>query len=548
MLGFGRRRRTLAHQLRGVSLELARRSHGRVVVIAGSPARLTELRVADHVPSGVRVSELVGLSVEEMDRELSAYSGSGLLVVDARPSVGATQLRAFERLFLHLGKGDVWIALRSQRVPPDKRERLVDLAGRFEAHGPRGLQTRWREHRRSVGRVEVAAAAVLFEKNRPHLLKVRDVGAVELLNAREPGLRVSELASRAAGTITRAAMTDVGAVPQPAFPEELAYPEARVRRYDGRVALPAASVAVHGRSVLPDSFRWHLTELPVANWLRDVDGRLARPRSGSMPAGEHLTGSYYFFGYNNPGHFGHLMTEAVSKLWGWDAAKAEDPDLKMLCREHPKRPGSVSGRLENVLLPAYGIDPADIVWATGPVTVDHLVGATPLWHNAPPYYVHPDLVRDWRRLRDGLPQVTVPPQPKVFVTRPMGANRSCRNGADVESLFASHGFAVLRPETLTIPEQAALFAQARVVAGFGGSGMFNLLYADALEHVLVLNQSEYWGRSEHLFATALGVDSHFFWSVPDGGHPAGSYPAHQADWEFDFAGNRELLESLLGSL
>ena len=145
------------------------------------------------------------------------------------------------------------------------------------------------------------------------------------------------------------------------------------------------------------------------------------------------------------------------------------------------------------------------------MTVDHLVGATSLWHNAPPYYVHPDLVRDWRRLRDGLPQVTVPPQPKVFVTRPMGANRSCRNGADVESLFASHGFAVLRPENLTIPEQAALFAQARVVAGFGGSGMFNLLYADALEQVVVLNQSEYWGRSEHLFATALGVDSHFFW-------------------------------------
>ena len=42
------------------------------------------------------------------------------------------------------------------------------------------------------------------------------------------------------------------------------------------------------------------------------------------------------------------MTEAVSKLWGWDAAKAEDPDLKMLCREHPKRPGSVSGRLETL--------------------------------------------------------------------------------------------------------------------------------------------------------------------------------------------------------
>ncbi len=548
MLGFGKRGGGLAQDLRDVSLELSPQSHARVVVIAGSPERLAELRVADFVPDGVRVSELVALSLEQMDAELAAYDGTGLMVVDARPSFGGTQARAFERLFLHLADGDVWIALRSPQVPEGKRERLVELADRFQDHGPQGVQKRWREHRRSTGRVEVASPMVLLEKIRPHLLKVREAGAVELLNSREPELQVSEIASLAAGTVRSAAMTDVGAAPKPAFPEELAYPEAQVRRYDGRVALPGASVVVHGRSVLPDSFRWHLADDPVTNRLRDVDERFARPRSGSIMPWEHLAGSYYFFAYNNPGHFGHLMTEAVAKMWGWDAAKAADPSLKILCREHPKRPGSAAGRLENVLLPAYGVDPADIVWATGPVTVDHLVGVTPLWHNAPPYYVNPALLDDWRRLRDGLPQVTVAPQPKIFVTRASDSNRFCRNAADVESLFVSRGFAVIRPETFTIPEQAAVFAQARVVAGFGGSGMFNLLYADALEHVVVLNHSAYWGRSEHLFATAHGVDSHFFWSDPDAGPEASSYQAHQADWDFDFSANREALESLLGSL
>ena len=534
--------------MQDVSVELSGRSHGRVVVIAGSPERVAELRIGAVVPAGADVSQLVGLGPEELDDRLSAYAGAGLVVVDARPSVGDTQLRAFERLFLHLDRGDVWIALRSPRVPRGRRERLVELADRFRSHGPQGLQKRWREHRRSTGRVEVATSMVVLEKNRPHLLKLREAGAVGLLNAREPELRVSELASLPAGTIRRPAMTDVGAAPEPAFPDELAYPEAQVRRYDGRVALPAASVLVHGRSVLPDSFRWHLAEHPVTNWLRDVDERFATPRSGSLPPHEHLPGSYYFFGYNNPGHFGHLMTEAVAKLWGWDAAKAADPNLKILCREHPKRPGTAGERLENVLLPAYGIDPDDVVWATGPVTVDDLVGATPLWHNAPPYYVHPALVDDWRRLRDGLPRVTVPSEPRIFVTRPAGTNRFCRNGPDVESLFASHGFAVVNPEKLTLPEQAAVFAQARVVAGYGGSGMFNLLFADALETVIVLNQSSYWGRSEHLFATALGVESHFFWSVPDEAVPAGSYTAHQSSWKFDFARNRGSLESLLGSL
>ncbi|HET9422055.1 MAG TPA: glycosyltransferase family 61 protein [Nocardioides sp.] len=548
MLGFARRRRALARQMRDVSLELSQRPHARLVVIAGTPERVAELHLCDAVPVGVDVSQLVGLGLEEMDDRLSAYPGSGLVVLDARPSAGEAQLRAFERLFLHLERGDVWIALRSPRVPRGKRERLVELAGRFGSHGPQGVQKRWREHRRSMGRIEVETARVLLEKNRPHLRKLREAGAVELLNAREPELLVTELASLPAGTIRRPAMTDVGSAPEADFPDELAYPEARVRRYDGRVALPAASVALHGRSVLPDSFRWHLAEDPVTNWLRDVDARFARPRSGSLPPHEHLPGSYYFFGYNNPGHFGHLMTEAVAKLWGWDAAKAADPSLKILCREHPKRPGTVGERLENVLLPAYGIDPDDIAWATGPVTVDDLVGATPLWHNAPPHYVHPALVDDWRRLRAGLPQVAVAPRARIFVTRHEGTNRWCRNGAEVESLFASHGFDIVRPETLTLAEQAAVFAQARVVAGYGGSGMFNLLFAGALESLIVLNQSSYWGRSEHLFATALGVDSHFFWSVPDEADPDGGYTAHQSAWKFDFARNRGPLESLLGSL
>ncbi len=244
--------------MRVVSLEHSRRSHAQVVVIAGSPERVAELRICDVVPAGVDVSEMVGLSFEEMDERLSAYSGSGLLVVDARPSVGEAQLRAFERLFLHLDRGDVWIALRSPRVPRGRRERLVELAGGFRSRGPQGLRKRWREHRRSTGRIEVASRMILLEKNQPHLLKVRDAGAVRLLNAREPELQVSEPASLPAGTIQCAAMTDVGAAPDPAFPDELAYPEVRVRRFDGRVALPATSVAIHGRSVLPDSFRWHL--------------------------------------------------------------------------------------------------------------------------------------------------------------------------------------------------------------------------------------------------------------------------------------------------
>jgi capsular polysaccharide biosynthesis protein len=532
MLGGRRGPNTLARVVDAVCADFGRDRPATVAIIARHPKRVAELGTSRLAATGVGVLELVGLDHEAMHDELGTYAGTGLVVVDARASYGERQQRTFRRLSFHLSAGDLWVALRSE-PRPDRKEGLVRLAQRWEEGAPGGPDLD-REPTRSIRRAQVSEQWVAFEKSRAHLLKVRDHGATDLLNLREPDLSVSEIATLPAGTLVPSgSMTDYPETPETAFPGKVSYPQAHLRRYDGRVALPGSSVVIHGRSILPDSFRWHLTSHPLNRGVRSINARFANPKP-RRPT-EHLPGAYYFFGYNNPGHFGHLMTEAFPKLWGWDAAKAEDPDLKLLCREHPRKPGTVARRLEHALLPAYGIDPDDVAWATSPVTVDRLVGATPLWHNAPPYYAHPALRDEWRRLRSGHPAAALPETPKIFVSRRRGGNRFCRNTDDVERLFSRHGFVIVRPEWLSIPEQAALFAQARAVAGFGGSGMFNLLYAESLENLIVLNQSQYWGRSEHLFAAVLGVDSHFFWSEPDPLHDPGSYEAHQADWEFDFA-------------
>jgi capsular polysaccharide biosynthesis protein len=321
-----------------------------------------------------------------------------------------------------------------------------------------------------------------------------------------------------------------------------------LRRYDGRITLPVNALAYHGRTLLPDSFRWHLSDVPTAWGIRDTGDRFARMQPHAEP--QHLPGSYFHFGYNNSGHFGHLMTEALAKLWGWQAAKAEDPSLKILCRIHPERRQPPSARLETRLLPAYGISPDDIAWADGPVTVDTLYACTPMWHNTVPFYAHERLRDDWARLRAGLlPDESPPPGPaKIFVTR-RGSNRVCRNVDQVEEIFAAHGYTIVQPEQLALPEQVALFAGARVVAGFGGAGMFNLAYPRQLEAVVVLNQWAYEARNEQLYAAVHGAECHTFWSAPDNDHPPGGrdYQAHQSDWEFDL-GLRDELHELLTRL
>jgi len=184
------------------------------------------------------------------------------------------------------------------------------------------------------------------------------------------------------------------------------------------------------------------------------------------------------------------------------------------------------------------------------VTVTSMVGCTPMWHNAPPFYAHPAIRETWARLRVGLigsgPVAETPP---IFVTRHQW-NRPCSNVEDVERFFAERGFTIVVPEEMTVAEQVAVFAGARVIAGLGGAGMFNLAYAESVENVIVLNQSAYRARNEHLFAAVQGAELHSFWSRPERDHPAGGYSrrAHQSPWTFDFEQNAGQLDRLLGRL
>ena len=454
------------------------------------------------------------------------------LVVDLRPSSEAGQAGAWRALFLHLVDCGRWVARRTRPTPGDSAvdEPLLQLMQRVTGGGS-GLRTLLAE---AVAGVRVEDEWIVITKRGEHLLPVRDADAMAVLAEREPALSVEEWQTMPGGTLDHSSRVTHYPEGSQQFDEVMPYPPLRVRRYQGEVVLRDGPLVLHHRSVLPESFRWHLAEPLTHERLRGPVGGLVLPK-GRPPEGKRLKGSFYYLDYRNTGHYGHLMTEALSRLWGWHDAKREDPDLKILCRLHSRTDRSPESRPESTLLPAYGIAPADVTWFRDAAEVDTLVGASPMWHNAPPFYVHPGIRQVWERIRDGLPAASVPTQPYVFVTRRAG-NRPCRNVVDVERFFVDRGFSGVMPGSLSLPEQAAVFGQARVVAGFGGTGMFNLALARDLTAVVVLNHTAYDARNEHLFAAAHGVPADFFWSEPDVAHPPGqlSYRARQSAWRFDF--------------
>ncbi len=511
--------------------EVVRATYAVVVADAPRPLDRLDLR-ADRV-------ELVP------DPPPAWTTGADLVVIaDTRPV--KRLLRTLARCAPAVREGGRLLVL----CPPDRARALqLSVADVVAREQSRERQPKWaRELARGIGPVTTTRAGLRIDKRVPHLALLRDDEVIPVLQRRND-LTVRVLETRPAGAFT--STTKVSSWPDGTGPETSGaqdFPRMTLRRYDGPVTLGRAGLVHTDHLALPESFKWQGAKLhqPRVRVVEGTYGRVTEPE----PAPQRLDGSFYFLDYAHPGHYGHLMTEALAKLWGWERARSDDPDLRLLLRRHPRDAERSRPRPDAAVLAAYGIPESELTWVDGPVRVDRLVGATPMWHNNEPFHAHPDMREVWSRLRRGFADPGAPPGPElVFVTRREG-NRPCRNVDRVEGIFADHGFTVVRPGGLTPAEQAHTFADARVVAGFGGTGMFNLVHASGLTDVIVLNHDAYAARNEHLMALLMNADVHYFWSRADlrPDAPGGYYDAYQSPWEFDLAANRHRLEALLGQL
>jgi len=69
------------------------------------------------------------------------------------------------------------------------------------------------------------------------------------------------------------------------------------------------------------------------------------------------------------------------------------------------------------------------------------------------------------------------PAPRLYISRRRAQYRHVSNEDDLMRLLAEYGFERVELEALTIPEQAALFADADAVVAPHGAGLANLVYA-----------------------------------------------------------------------
>jgi hypothetical protein len=410
----------------------------------------------------------------------------------------------------------------------------------------------WDAHlARSVSGVEQNGRLLMITPHGRHAVKLRDPQTTPALTARRGDSWGRQLASRPAVQFTPRTSVWTNR-PAKKFRPVMTVPELYLREYRD-VVCAQRGVAIAGDVMLPLSFNRLL--VPQLRSVSDVAPNVSAwsvaldPALDDPPA---LAGVYYDLDSPYPWGFGHFMGEDMSRLWGWEQAKARHPGLKVLLSSASRRgdppPNGRPKAHQLALLAAFGIGPDDIVCLDGPARVELLVGASRMWDN--PHFVHPDITDIWDARREALrtPIADRPDTPrKIFVTRGHDMRRHCRNAVEVEALFASHDYEIVQPETLDIRGQVDVFAGAEAVAGFGGSAMFNMMHTQGPGRWIVIASSSYNARNEYLIAAARGGDYHHF--VCDPIRPES--PEEQAwgplhwDYEFDFAHDGAALAALL---
>lgn len=383
----------------------------------------------------------------------------------------------------------------------------------------------------AIGSIEKWAGAVLIRKTGHHSVVLADSDVSEALNHRvgpqwgqvldeRPGQQLDSRAQSSSNSPERGTPLRGG---------PFAVPTLFLRQYNDVICEPQRAVT-RGGALLPISFPTPSGDVVPA------------PEATGEPP---LAGTYYHLGSGSPESLDVLATDGIGRLWGWDVAKQAHPDLKLLLS---RESGDVDHHRQRIFLGALGIADADTVRVDGTVSLESLIGASPLFSRGE--YVHPDIKAPWLRLRDALVQPGRRTPARVFAV-PADGSGGCRNSDEVTSWFRQHGFEVVNLGELDVREQATLFARAEVIAAYGGQqGRSNWVFTHELSQRIIITSDAYDAGDEYLIASVLGGSYHHVWCSPesaDGASPRGD-DGQQPSFVFDVQREGPPLRTWLDSL
>lgn len=170
-------------------------------------------------------------------------------------------------------------------------------------------------------------------------------------------------------------------------------------------------------------------------------------------------------------HYGHFITESLSRCWWPDPAETFD---HIVAYPYVHDRGQVFIQpFHRYLAGALGI-PLDRVTILGDaVRFDEVVVPEQLW-------VYDDHAN--AHLRTLYPRISERHRSsaaagRVFLSRGVYPGARIVNAPRIEEVFAGFGFSVIYPEEIPIERQVSIYANCEVLAGLSGSALHNCLFS-----------------------------------------------------------------------
>jgi len=169
-------------------------------------------------------------------------------------------------------------------------------------------------------------------------------------------------------------------------------------------------------------------------------------------------------------HYGHFITEGLSRLWAFDQLSSYD---HLVMYPFCSFSGKVSIKpFHHYIFRRLGIDVQKISFLSSPVWFENIDIFQQKWsiNNE----AECSLSKIYRYLTESLR--VEDRGSRIFLSR--GLNELIRHEGvqKIEDLFRKMNFKVIYPSEMCIQDQLFLYANCSVMAGFSGSGMHNFLF------------------------------------------------------------------------
>lgn len=254
----------------------------------------------------------------------------------------------------------------------------------------------------------------------------------------------------------------LGAASSSAHLEVRPYRALQIQNLSDAICLPR-QVIIYNNALVEDSFRrYNPTHKHVQlQGIKPGVYNLPRFRQEAIEIG----GLCFFLDSEHGDHYGHLTLETLSRCWA-----LEHLDVKELKIISSNRNLSVLA----MLLQPFGVGAHQLVQFREQIRVRNLLVATQAYQLE--QEANPALLSVWDTIGAYFNQSSK--SARIYVSRSRWKKqRLLINEVEVENAFQDFGFEVVYPELLSLPEQISLFRHASLIAGPGGSNMYNLVYA-----------------------------------------------------------------------